>query len=68
MLELLEKFYKLEINVHVSSFFDAGWTVRVDGDYISGYKHEFQTYDLVEAVKWLMGMYYEYTKSTEGES
>jgi hypothetical protein len=52
--EVLEKLYRLEINVQVSSFWDGGWRVKV-GDPINGFAaDEDFFFDLDEAADWLM--------------
>lgn len=38
-IEIFDKFYKAEINIQISSFWDGGFTVKI-GDEMNGYSHE----------------------------
>lgn len=56
--QALEAFYKAEVNVELSSFFDGGWTIKI-GDRANGYR-EYDTmfYNLQHVADWLMHQYH----------
>ena len=62
--ETLQAYYDLEINVSISSFWDAGWEFKINGhDFINygpawDYKEEFDI--LEDGFKWLESKLGEY--------
>jgi len=60
MIELLNKFNAMEIDISISSFFDSGWHIQVDRVTLNEFKHELETYDLDIAIVWLRDLYERY--------
>jgi hypothetical protein len=56
LLKALQGLYESETNIHISSFWDAGWTVRL-GDELNGYFAEraFRNDELGELAIWIEG-------------
>ncbi len=57
LIQALEAFYKAEINIQISTFWDGGWDVKI-GDASNGYKaEEVCFYSLQELADWMMEQY-----------
>lgn len=59
--KILDRFYKEEINVTISSFFDGGWDFKI-GDPLNGFQEESNHLRIPEGIEFLEAWLKDYRK------